>query len=291
MTYIRHFLMKFGVLCLASLLFISGCEEPFQPIEENHEYFFSVYGYLGSEADTQWVRVMPVRETTEYSDEPIDATVTLENLDTGEITTMNDSLFTLSQVAEEDAYVWNFWTTTDIHPSNTYKLKVERSDGAITTATVDIPGQFADPTIDFNYVEVYDVNNLAEVLLNWKVRDRRDNTIHEFSVIQDQVIYYRTSEKYRIVIYPNDDFVNVILKSLEASQPQIEILDTKAVVSVAGSDWVDFSELGRDVIALPEATSNIENGVGYLVGSIRKVFSYPVCVGDHQVIISCQPDN
>lgn len=288
LSIFEQLLKRFSMICIASILFISGCEEPFQPIEDSDEYFFSVWGYLDSEAETQWIRVMPIRETTEYSGEPLDAVVTLTNLDTGEEVIMNDSLFTLPQAAPGDAKVWNYWTTMDILPSHTYKFKVERSDGAITTATVDIPGEFPFPEVDFNYVEVTGVNNIVEARLDWKVRDRRNNTIHTFRIVRDDIIYYPSSETYLLIIYPNNDFANNILRSLRASQTEIEILKTELSLKVAGSDWIDFSEFDRDVIALPEATSNIENGVGYLVGTLTMKIPYPVCVGDGGEIIPCK---
>lgn len=289
---INHSFIRFSMVCIASILFIHGCEEPFQPIEDSDEYFFSVWGYLDSEAETQWIRIMPIRETTEYSGEPLDAVVTLTDLDTGEEVIMNDSLFTLPQAAPGDAKVWNYWTTMDILPSHSYKLKVERSDGAITTATVDIPGEFPSPEVDFNYVKITGVDNIVEIRLDWKVRDTRDNTIHTFRFVHDKVTYYPSSDTYLLVIYPNNDFTYNILRSLSyASQSEIEILETELSVTVAGSDWIDFSELERDVIALPEATSNIENGVGYMVGTLTTKIPYPVCVGDGGEIIPCEPNN
>ncbi|MBD3617375.1 MAG: DUF4249 family protein [Gracilimonas sp.] len=279
-----------SLVCIIAIIFLSGCNEPFQPLEENDKYFYSVYGYLDASADTQWVRIMPVRETTNYSDEPIDAIVTLTDLDTGQETVMNDSLFRLPQVAPGDALVWNFWTTYDITPSNDYKLTVERSDGATTTTTVNIPDDYPEPVVDGRYVTVTGVEHIAEARLDWKVLDKRDNTIHEFAITHThRLVYYNNSNKYLLRISPNDDFANEILQTLDAIQPQIEILETNVVIIVAGDDWINFSELDREVIALPKETSNIENGVGYLVGTVIKTVPFPVCVGDFGEIIECYP--
>lgn len=287
MRFSLHYL---SLACIAVIAFLSGCEEPFQPLEENDEYYYSVYGYLDASADTQWVRIMPVRETTNYSDEPIDAIVTLTDLNTGQEIVMNDSLFRLPQVAPGDALVWNFWTTYDITPSNDYKLTVERSDGAITTTTVNIPDDYPEPEVDGRYVTVTGVEHIAEARLDWTVRDKRDNTIHEFPITHThRLVYYNSSNKYLLRISPNDDFANEILKTLDAIQTEIEILETTMVIIVAGDDWIDFADLDREVIALPKETSNIENGVGYLVGTVIKRVPFPVCVGDFGEIIECYP--
>lgn len=286
----RSSLHYLGFACIIAMTLLSGCEEPFQPLQENDEYFYSVYGYLDASADTQWVRIMPVRETTNYSDEPIDATVTLTDLDTGQEIIMNDSLFILPQVAPGDALIWNFWTTHDITPSNNYTLTVERSDGAITTTTVNIPDDYQEPEVDGRYVYTRGVEHIAEARLDWIVLDKRDNTIHEFAITHTyKLVYYSSSDTYLLRIDPNNDFVNEILETLDANQPEIEILETDVVIIVAGNDWIDFSELGRDIIALPKETSNIENGVGYLVGTVSKTVPFPVCVGDFGEIIECFP--
>ena len=287
----RHRLFNLVLVSIATVILITACEDSFQPLEDNNEYFYSIYGFLDATADTQWVRVMPVREKTDYSEEPIDAVVTLQDLDTGEQVIMNDSLFSMPQVAPGDAKIWNFWTTMDILPSHAYKLTAERSDGATSTTTINIPDQYPDPLVEGRYITVKGVNNIAEARLDWKVRDRRDNTIHRFRIVQNRIDYSEKTDEFVITVYPNVDFVNEILETLEADQIEVEILETDAVVTVAGNDWIDFSELEREVIALPEATSNIENGVGYMVGTIIKTFPFPVCVGDFGEIISCDPTN
>ena len=71
----------------------AGCEEPFEPFQESPDGAFSMFGYLNVKADTQWVRVMPVRQNLFLQPEPIDAVVTLEHLGTGRVVTLRDSLF------------------------------------------------------------------------------------------------------------------------------------------------------------------------------------------------------
>lgn len=71
----------------------AGCEHAFEPFQENEDADFSMFGYLDLNADTQWVRVMPVRQDLFLSPDPIDAAVTLEHLESGQIVTLNDSLF------------------------------------------------------------------------------------------------------------------------------------------------------------------------------------------------------
>lgn len=82
-----------NLLFLSLLLLIVGCDQTFEPLAENNQYHFSIYGYLGSAADTQWVRVGTAREAIDDVPDPAGITVTLENLHTGETVIMQDLLF------------------------------------------------------------------------------------------------------------------------------------------------------------------------------------------------------
>jgi hypothetical protein len=107
-----------------------------------------MFGYLDLKADTQWVRVMPVRQNLFLAPEPIDAVVTLEHLGSGRIVTLNDSLFGfVDPRLGSVAYAYNFWTTERLEPEESYRLRAVRSDGASTTATVVMP-----PALEFSFL-------------------------------------------------------------------------------------------------------------------------------------------
>lgn len=78
-------------LCL--LIFLVGCNQTFQPIKENEDVPLSIYGYLDATADTQWVRVTPVRDQLNQLPVKPEMHVTLEHVKSGNKTVMNDSLF------------------------------------------------------------------------------------------------------------------------------------------------------------------------------------------------------
>src|SRR5690242_19115402 len=77
---------------LAAGLLLACCEKPFEPLAPGGTAVFSIYGHLDAAADTQWVRVMPVRESLVTEPIQIDAVVTLEELETGKTVVMSDSL-------------------------------------------------------------------------------------------------------------------------------------------------------------------------------------------------------
>jgi len=40
----------------------SGCEDTFEPYKSSDRHF-SIFGYLNAAADTQWIRVAPIRQS------------------------------------------------------------------------------------------------------------------------------------------------------------------------------------------------------------------------------------
>ena len=69
----------------------AGCEHPFEPFQQNDQAIFPMYRYFHLYADTQWVRVMPVRQDLFAGPEPIDAVVTLEHVRSGRVVTLSDT--------------------------------------------------------------------------------------------------------------------------------------------------------------------------------------------------------
>ena len=124
---------------LLALIVASGCETAFEPFEES-ERAFSLFGYVDAGADVQFVRVSPLRDSLYARAEPLDATVTLEHVGTGETSVWRDSLFFF-----EGAAAHNFWSDAPVELGATYRMAVERSsDGAVSAATFRMPDREPD---------------------------------------------------------------------------------------------------------------------------------------------------
>lgn len=67
-------------LFIVGIILLAGCDQTFEPIQENNQYYFSLYGYLDAAADTQWVRVGPARQDINETPDPAGIEVTLEDL-------------------------------------------------------------------------------------------------------------------------------------------------------------------------------------------------------------------
>ena len=121
-----------ATLCVAAV--VAACDETFEPTAPS-ELGFSVVGYLDASADTQWIRIMPIRPLKVTSQDPLAATVTIEHLETGRIIELRDSLFSFSS----GAYVHNFWTLEDIEPGATYRFSARREGKEPAETVVEIP--------------------------------------------------------------------------------------------------------------------------------------------------------
>lgn len=122
-----------------------GCDETFVPIQRE-AVFYSIYGYLDASADTQWIRVMPVRDVATTDPGPLDASVYLEEVESGRRIEMFDSIFHFPAanpaVGSEGIQVHNFWTAERILPGATYRFSASVDGGPTAEATIPIPEEF-----------------------------------------------------------------------------------------------------------------------------------------------------
>ena len=60
-------------------------------------------------------------------------------------------------------------------------------------------------------------------------------------------------------------------------------------VASAGAEWINFYELDEDIYTLAEGVSNIENGVGFLLGAVTKTIPWQFCYDtDGTTFIACE---
>lgn len=130
-----------AVLCVVGLL--GGCANEVDVFTGREGVYFSVQGALRVSDDTHFVRIEPLQDGIPFgTDSTIDATVTMENLATGETTRLNDSL-----VRFDGVLAHNFWTPMRLESGTRYRLTVERSDGKTTVAEATTPTQAVEPEV------------------------------------------------------------------------------------------------------------------------------------------------
>jgi hypothetical protein len=124
---------------LSTALVISACDTEIIPIAPT-EMAFSIYGLLDPSADTQWVRVAHFRTSIFSTPDPVDAVVTIEDLGTGRAIELIPTPFSQGSGNFGDTlFAYNYRTDEPIDFAGTYRLTTRRSDGATSTAVVNVP--------------------------------------------------------------------------------------------------------------------------------------------------------
>lgn len=124
---------------LGAFLFLGGCDNTLDPISD--EGAFTIHGALNASTERQFIRVRDLNSPlTAKTTRKLDATVRVENLETGAITSFQDSV-----VAFGGVYTHNFWADLDVQPNTEYRVVVDRSDGASSEAAMTTP-----PVVEVN---------------------------------------------------------------------------------------------------------------------------------------------
>jgi hypothetical protein len=269
------------VLLAAALA--SGCDVPFEPYEENTVGPFSIFGYLDLRADTQWIRVTPIRQDLLPDPAPIDAVVTLEHLGSGHVVTLRDSLFTFADPRLNTVgYAHNFWTTEPLEPEATYRLTAVRSDGSATTALVELPAEFE---VSLAFLE--------------QIPDRPGIWLPRLAVVPNEhrlytnVIYTafdptvdRDADPVTVRLHPattGPGTSGFILPGVHAfdgedMRPLSDMGRREVLIAMVGSDWPYEPGLSASDVAIPGLIpTTVENGVGSVLGVATWTIPLPTC--------------
>lgn len=290
-----------SVLVVTAVIFgvLSGCDasvDAFDPDDAVGPY--SVFGYLDATADTQFVRIEPLRDSLLIgtSGGPLETRVTSTNVVTGETVVWRDSLFRLGA----DVPVGNFYTTSPLSPDATYRFRAEPpGGGATTTAEVTVPPDFPRPTFadtsgaspGIAVLRVKGVEQLGAAVARYRAvvcrpvlpgssqapdcGTRQAATSHLQDTTRVAGGAYRVRINWRAGLQDltlGDEFVS-------------EILSARATVASVSDDWPDFA--GRSVAEQrqapqppPDVGTNIEQGTGYLGGAVTKTVPIPTELED-----------
>jgi len=271
----RHIWVLSG-LAILSLLIIDSCDPAFNPLAGSDKYDFSIYGYLDATADTQWVRVMPVRDSLFFSPRPINASVILKDNQSGRRVTMHDSLFQYYQ----HRYAHNFWTTMKLLPDRSYTLIAKQPDNPAHSDTVKVSLPKDYPTPRFykkqNLVIIDSVKNLVDVSVIYHYQGVQGNS---GSIIYPHIEdSSRSSGRYSVNLKLDHDLYE--LRDYQITYKQI-------YVAASGPGWPDFSMIDKRIESLPNGISNVKHGVGFVAGIISKTIPYKTCRDAKENVVPC----
>jgi hypothetical protein len=273
-----------ALLLLAQPL-LAGCGDTFDPFAPS-ELAFSIHGSLDATTDTQWVRVRPLQASQETLTGPIDAVVTLEEIETGVVVEMSDSIFPYRSPNLDETGVsgHNFFTTLPMVPGRHYRLTATRSDGASSTATVEIPvfdpilriTHFADRSTPFGALSGRP--HIAMIFADMEVLD--PPACGYFAPVYRAFFLPRESTTGDAYTFAMADATPPKLAMIRPD-PSCSLGETRITIIASGDrwEWPRDHGIGLDEALFPNSSSrNIDRGIGFLSGINRMDFPWERCV-------------
>jgi hypothetical protein len=278
---------------LCAFILVAGCNDSFDPLQQNNKYYFSIYGTLDAAADTQWVRIGVPRENINETPNPSGITVILENVETGQSAVMQDSLFTSGNLL-------NYWTTMPLENEQTYRIKVSQEDGKASMVTVTIPEELPTPIVINNgppnpglsIIIDGSVEHVADVQTKWYVllypETQRIKKIYTFTY-RNEIIPIPTYGGAWYVFTTNAEQLGYIENNTNA---EFAVLHRQFYVAAGGPEWDENISSVDDLEYFLDGTaSNVENGLGYVVGIDSKWVPFKSCVtADSSNVAPCEPE-
>lgn len=288
----RNTRFKYTWLFSIAVLFVMiGCEQTFEPLKENDRYYFSIFGTLDASADTQWVRVMPVRDSIFTSPELPSARVTITDVSTGTTHEMEDSLFTI----RDDYYAWNYWTTADIKTGEEYLFEATNSEGGTSTVHVFVPNDFPAPPVDYEegdpvariYVDDVERLVIADIIYYFRTIDQSGiSPIYSESISQMGDIRVERDGTLVVYGYPVQGRGEISERYGTERSSVVHEWQEVRVIS-GGPGWPDVGDLTEQERFLPGAISNVEKGLGVLAGIVSKRLPLESCYDDQGNLEAC----
>lgn len=289
----------YAIFCFFLFPFISSCGDTFEPFQENDKFFFTMYGFLDASADTQWVRISPVRGTFDAPPEIPDMKVILEDLADGSAVLMENKLVQFGNQFN----VINSWTDKVIQAGHTYSIKAQNPNGSQSQAIVTIPASFPIPKLltisvpgipsEF-FLFIDDVDHLADVQSRWHYRLStpfwEEERFEVFSLKERTIEVEETPGSYLVELTPDEEKEYIMDNSLVLSIPggQIEFLENQIYIASAGPEWDEnVSNLDDLIYNLPDGFSNVENGLGYMVGIFSRNIPFRTCLNEQRELTGC----
>ena len=273
MVKLRKSCLNYSLLGLFLCIF-TGCEQTFEPLQENDDLVFSMYGTVDVHGEFSTVRVMPIgKSLINRNPEPNGTRATLVHSITGQSVSFSDSLFKFGG----DAYVWNYLSEEELQANNRYRFIAENPEGKSSYAQINLPSDLPLPVVEeYNTGFESGIFNgesddpIVSVKTRYIVQPTNElGCDPEVEVVishLDQLITY-SDGSYRLVVNNRSE----ISAALGPSVDSFRINRRELLVVSSGDDWPDLSELIDLEITLPDAINNVEGGVGYVAGIAGRI--------------------
>lgn len=219
---------------------------------------------------------MPLRSTALTEAGTLKARVTLENLRTGEVVELRDSLFRFDPsdggLGSDGVFLHNYWTTLPIEPGASYRFRAVADEARPAEATIEVP-----PDYD---VEVW----IAQPSSRKRDLIRLDGLRYvaftaEFTYVIDgcgpaaQRTEFDTGS-------PQTDVQMISIGRYIRNRPGCGVPELqRREIWIVGSaaEWPAGVEYSPTELRVPDSPSNITNALGFLGGVLTKRVPYENC--------------
>lgn len=263
-----------GGLLVATAL-AGACDQTFEPLAPIERHY-SVFGYLDASADTQWIRVMPIRTLKPTSAGPSSDVVTLEEHGTGRMIPLQDSVFRFDYRPPApltgSAWAHNFWTSQPIEPGARYTLSIRGDSGEVATAEITIPPPY--------HVELS--------VTRWGLADQlRVTGLKQLPFVAQKIRFQDGCGASMDTVWykagPGADDSYTILVRRDSVEKRGDRCGSPRILGrefwLVGSDssWPSGVGSGPAGVGAAILSTNVENAVGFVVGVLTRSFPYGEC--------------
>lgn len=279
----RYLNYTFIILCL---IFLSACkQETINPIDVDAG-IYSFYGALEVGKTPNYVRVRNLNEPFLADSDFFDGTVTLENLDTGTVSVLRDTVVAFGQ-----NFTHNFVIEDDILHDTAYLIKAERDDGftsesiantpKITEVTLIPDSSIACSTdIDFifgNVVSPERIDMRISVEYNGQPHSGKlDVFIAQLNpIVESDEVRIRLSPHNLLVevftpILPDNPFFDPYRLNPTVGCGQLDTSDIEITIIHYGPEWSIGSPLRGPINT---ESGVVENGLGFFGAYSQQTFT------------------
>ncbi|WP_412060668.1 hypothetical protein [Rubrivirga sp. IMCC45206] len=271
-----------ALLLLAAVPLVVGCEDSVDPTV-GLDVPFSLYGQLDPTADRQAIRVAPIALSIDADSLAIDAAVASTDLETGAVVAWRDSLVTFADGSTGHVFVADFTP----RPGSAVRIDARRSDGAVSSVTVEVP-PLVEPVVE---AAIYIENGIGyrvrlsgapRVLsgaFSVTVAGHPDDPpgVTRRLTIPVRVSPTETATGEWTIDVPFVAATRDHLRSLGLFETGLGLVSAGYSFFVTGADWNPPST-DPDVLVEPGTFSNVEGGLGFVGGGYRSSVEWMVSV-------------